>query len=65
MLDLFINGPIRKTEASWIIQASRLRSPRINDITWIISGPRLVPIQDASIEDVVNYFEIGAVKYWC
>jgi len=30
---------------------------------WIICGPRLVQIQDASIEDVVDYFEIGAVKY--
>ena len=35
---------------------------RDTETSWIISGPRLVPIQDASIEDVVNYLEIGAVK---
>jgi hypothetical protein len=35
------------------------------EAAWIICGSRLVQIQDASIEDVVNYFEIGAVQYLC
>ena len=36
-----------------------------SESAWIISGPRLVQIQDALSEDVVNYLELRAAQYLC
>ena len=42
-----------------------LRSARYCETAWIISGPRLVQIQDDLSEAVVNYRELKAVQHLC